>query len=969
MRALTIVMVLLMAGTGFAQDDAATLYAPFDDQLDAAVAAGGAEATVEGEPRFVEGRVGEAVVVNNDNWLSYPLSDNMNPAQGAVEFWLQPIDWVGNNTTDSHFWVGAAGEDRLYIYKFARWRHFTVHVNTDDADQYLSIKDVPIAKWEPGQWHHAVVTWDSANVRLYLDGELESEHSTPSPIDDLGDAIYVGKDLATPQFAAGETAIDELRIYPRPLFPEEVRRAYQRADNPEITQQPYSDLKIYYTGFPSEKRAQMSFVATETVPEGGSATLTIRDPESGMTAVERDLPANEAGTLENVQIDTSEFTPANWDVTVRITDAEDEVLLEKTKKLWIRDRFWKRDPAGIATEVPPPWEPVDVGGLTVKTWNRIYRLGRGMIQSITTEGEQILARPAGFYATPGGTELRHTKDWTLVEETPLQAVFESELALGEARIPQRLTIEFDGFMRLDATVPAGASMDALRFEMPIREQFGEYRHTSFRKEKFYDSGAFEPGRWPASNVYNFWMGTEDFGIDVMLEGCLGWPTQGDDTQLAAEKADGAAVFAADIVRKRTTLQTPLNLSFGIQATPVRPMEEGWRSDWRVAPRVGLNPDPQDAEEFGAKYAVVWWSDEPTTPRWFGFPEPSDPEAFKQMVDDFHARGIKVLVYESLTSASPNTPEAIEYSGEWFRTPNPTALRGPDEEAPPERWRRVDQRHPDWIDFIVGHQARVMEQYGVDGWYFDCARPFPMREGDYPSFAYREACKRAYVAVKNHDPDGEIITHMSAHYITPALSFSDAMLPGEQFRWPLPKWEVKNDYTEVLSLDYARTELTGKNLGCVPVFLPEFGGRSGGERNERNSWHLLAMTRLHDMNVWPIWTAREPFRQMWEAQDRFGIGAEDVEFIGYWDAQVAETDSDEVLASAYARPTSALLVVSNFLGHEDRTVAVRPDLGIIGLEGEVTAEDLLTGEQIAIDAGTMTLDLPEGRARYVVIREQ
>ena len=368
MRLLTIAMIVLLATTfALAQDSAATLYAPFDGELDATMAAGTGEATVEGQPRFIDGRVGQAVVVNNDNWLSYPLQGNMNPAQGAVEFWLMPVDWDGRDQTDSHFWVGATGEDRLYIYKFARWHHFTVHVATDDADKYLSIHDASIMNWEPGEWHHAVVTWDTANVRIYLDGEMVSEHSIPSPITDLGDTIFVGKDLATPQFAAGETAIDELRIYPRPLFPEEVRRAYQRAENPAVAQQSYSDLTLYYTGYPSRNRAEMSFVATETVPEGGAATLTMRDPESGAVAIERDLPATDAGTLESIDLDTTPLTPANWDVVVRIEDVDGNAVLEKTKKLWIRDKFWKRDPKGIAIEVPPPWTPVDVGGLTVKT--------------------------------------------------------------------------------------------------------------------------------------------------------------------------------------------------------------------------------------------------------------------------------------------------------------------------------------------------------------------------------------------------------------------------------------------------------------------------------------------------------------------------------------------------------------------------------------------------------------------------
>ncbi len=968
MRHALIAVLALAAAAGFAQDDAMTFYAPFDGSPEPALATGSAQVTVEGSPRFIAGRVGQAIVVSNDNWLSYPLAGNMNPSQGAVEFWLQPIDWKGTDNTDSHFFVGAFGADRIFIYKFARWRHFTFHVATDDADHYESLR-AGIYPWQPGEWHHAVVTWDPAYLRIYLDGEMKAEASVPSPIDDLGDTIYVGRELATVQFAAGETAIDELRIYARPLFPEEVARAYRRADNPEITRQPYDDLLVYYTGFPSRHRAELQFVSSVRVPDGGSATLTITDPESGATPVEQALTVESTGTLAGCEIDTSGFVPARYDVTVRIADAEGQELLEQSKLLWIRDRFWQREPQGLTTEVPAPWEPVEVGGLTVKTWNRIYRLGRGQVQSITTAGEQILARPLGLVAESGGAALRHSRDWTLVEQTPQQAVFESELALGEARIPQRLTIEYDGFMRLDATVPAGTSLDRLELQAPVRAPIAKYRRNSSQQERYYVSGDFAPGAWPAAEVYDVWLGNEYLGLNVIYEGCIGWPTESDETQVELSASDDEAVFTAHIAREPVTLDRPLNLSFGIIATPVRPMAENWRTNWRLSPRVGEIPDPEVAEEFGAEQAVIWWSERPDTPRWFAFPEPTAPDAFRAMVDDYHARGVKVVVYDNLTNISPNVPEAIEYSGEWFHRPTPALLPDPDHPAPPERWLHANLRNPDWIDFIIGWEARVIDEYGVDGWYYDEAVPYAM-DGTHPVFAYREACRRAWVALHDRKPEGGIITHMSGHYTAAFLSFSDAMLQGEQYRWPLPHWQVRNDYTQVLKLDYARTELTGINLGVVPVFLPEFSGARGGERNRRNTEHLLAVTRLHDMLVWPIWCDPEPIRELWQAQDeRFGIGEPDVEFLPYWEEPPAVTDVEDVLVSGYRRPGRGLLVVSNFLGHEDRTVTVRPNAAVLGFERAFTAADLLTGEPIAVEAGALRLDLPEGRARYVVLMEQ
>ncbi|NLO07474.1 MAG: LamG domain-containing protein [candidate division WS1 bacterium] len=969
MRALLIIAACAAAaGVAIAQDAAATLYAPFDGAPDAAMAAGDDAATVEGSPRFIDGRVGQAIVVNNENWLSYPLAGNMNPSQGAIEFWLKPIDWDGTDDTGSHFFVGAEGEDRVYVYKFARWRHFTFHVRTDDAETYESMQ-AGIYQWQAGDWHHAVVTWDPAYMRIYLDGEMKAEASIPSPINDLGDTIFVGKELATPQFAAGETAIDELRIYPRPLFPEEVARAYRRAEEPQTAQQQYEDLLIYYTGFPSQERADLQFVASVGVPEGGQARLSISDPASGRVAIERDLPVTDDGTIGDVEISTSDLTPAAYDVAVRITDADGNELLAQSKRLWIRDRYWQREPQGLTDEVPEPWTPVEVGGLTAKTWNRIYRLGRGQLQSLTTAGEQILSRPMGLHGAADGAAIRHGNDWTLVSETPQAAVFESELLLGQARIPQRLTVEYDGFMRLDATVPAGARLDTLRLEVPVRREIAQYRRNSSQRERYYVSGELAPGNWPAAEVYDFWLGNEDLGVNVIYEGCIGWPTEGDETQVELTADEDEAVFVTHIAREPVTLERPLELSFGIIGTPVRPLPERWREEWRLSPRIGENPEPEVAEEYGAGYAVIWWSERPDTPRWFAFPEPQDPVAFQQMVDAFHAAGVKVLIYGNLTNLSPNVPEAIEFSGEWFLRPTPALLPDPDDPAPPERWSHTRLQDRSWVDFIIGSQSRVIEQYGVDGWYFDCATPYGSA-GLHPVFDYREACKRAYVALKQRKPDGAIITHMSAHYTAAFLSFSDAMLQGEQFRWPLEHWQVVNDYTQVLRLDYARTELTGRNLGVVPVFLPEFGGMGGGERNERNSEHLLAFTRLHDINVWPIWTRPQPFGAIWKAQDeRFGIGEEDVQFVPYWQTQPAEVDAAEVLVSAYTREGRALLVVSNFLGHEDRRVSVRPNLQLLGLEGEVTAQDLLTGDPVALEAGAMSLDIAEGRARYVVIEER
>ena len=54
------------------------------------------------------------------------------------------------------------------------------------------------------------------------------------------------------------------------------------------------------------------------------------------------------------------------------------------------------------------------------------------------------------------------------------------------------------------------------------------------------------------------------------------------------------------------------------------------------------------------------------------------------------------------------------------------------------------------------------------------------------------------------------------------------------------------------------------------------------------------------------------------------------------------------------------------GDQDQTLTVQPDLELLGLAGGYVAEDLLRGGEIAVAGSAMTLDLPEGRARYVLL---
>jgi len=124
-----------------------------------------------------------------------------------------------------------------------------------------------------------------------------------------------------------------------------------------------------------------------------------------------------------------------------------------------------------------------------------------------------------------------------------------------------------------------------------------------------------------------------------------------------------------------------------------------------------------------------------------------------------------------------------------------------------------------------------------------------------------------------------------------------------------------------------------------------------------------------MLVWPIWCDRKPVGELWRAIDRAGMAEKDVTFLPYWQRPPPATvDSDKVLVSAYSRNGQALLVVSNFLNKTQRTVHVSPNLDRLGLRRGVAflAADIMTEESLPVENGRLIVELPEGRARFVLV---
>lgn len=218
-RAGSVAIAAALAALASAGDDGLLLQMEFEGDL--ALAPGHGAATFSGAeaPAYVEGKFGRALDLGTGQRVMLRTEGNIDRARGTVCMWIKP-HWAGD-LYQNHVFL----QDDLPFETGAnclRLWHWCVGLARfdvrDEGDRYITS---PVKSWRAEEWHHLAATWDtSQGTGLYIDGHKAAARqfeyqSKPSPRLILG-GIPTGDDaLAT---------LDDLRIYDRPLTPDQVRR-------------------------------------------------------------------------------------------------------------------------------------------------------------------------------------------------------------------------------------------------------------------------------------------------------------------------------------------------------------------------------------------------------------------------------------------------------------------------------------------------------------------------------------------------------------------------------------------------------------------------------------------------------------------------------------------------------------------------------------------------------------------------
>ena len=215
----------LVAGAGVA--DGLTLYAPMDGSENAIV--GNGKPVRQEKLKLVPGKFGQAVRLEGGAKLAYPGKGNIDLFRGTVAMlvrkdrpWSEKRSYrllkavAGKTWNENAFYIGGT-----------RWDELSVAQHDRDKTRNLVLSPNKIS-YPAGEWQHLAVTWNGPEIRVYMNGR-EISYKTPSnPMREAPEGvpyrIEIGSETGDQEVLNGE--IDELRIYNRPLTPEEIGTLY-----------------------------------------------------------------------------------------------------------------------------------------------------------------------------------------------------------------------------------------------------------------------------------------------------------------------------------------------------------------------------------------------------------------------------------------------------------------------------------------------------------------------------------------------------------------------------------------------------------------------------------------------------------------------------------------------------------------------------------------------------------------------
>jgi len=697
---------------------------------------------------------------------------------------------------------------------------------------------------------------------------------------------------------------------------------------------------------------------------------------------------------------------------------------------FVREVFpWEHNNLGVSDEVMPPFEPLEVENNAVRAVLREHRhTPAGLWEQVASRGEPLLAAPARWevVAAEGGKDPEACKvegtGWRLIERKPTEVRGEAGFSAGPVRAKVTAEYDYDGMMLVRlALEPTGeAAVHRLSLVVPLEDAKARYMHAVGDGLRHNYAG-FTPegtGRVWDSNRANkleivgtffpyLWLGDGERGICWFADSDRDWVLDEETPTIELVREGDVLAMRVNLVTRPGPLTRRREIVFGLQATPSKPMPEGWRRWTGIRPIEGGRPvrwmgaclywgglfydvypferrldffdklgEARQTQEADREFIDRWMAlvDEKIAPQ--GTPRYDSLKAHVNA--GFHvassspvADGYRLIPYTNARGVGFHVPEFATFQDEWLRY----------------RWFHRNWGKEKNLGYDVD-PGRSFQDYAVwyyremlrcfDGVYWDntflsanfdpvAGRAWTDEQGRvHPTMGLlnlRQLIKRTAIMLWQETRDRPperlppiTLAHMTNTTIVPVLSFANCTMD----------WEWKygyDDFQDRFSPDATVAETIGRQVGAWPTILAGGHPKPDDPRVDFMYRTRLGVALVHEIAVFDYRPARdvEIYGKLFE----FGYGTDACRVFNYWQpGHPVEVEGVDARTLAIACGGRAIAVVTDYGGGGD--CRVKLDLAKLGLKPEAAAVDLENDKPIERTAPG-SFRFPLGKHDFRILR--
>ena len=180
---------------------------------------GNNDGTINGEPKVVAGKIGEALEFDGEkDYVKIPSSDSLITKEVTMEVWVKFDSLPTDEDPGGLNTIFGGHPYELHLTQAGQAQVWTSTSGPFDSNSTLKM----------GVWYHLVGTYDSSKQAIYINGIKDIEGESKGAIELLAFELHIGADDGDIRHVDG--IIDEACVYNRVLSGDEVKQNFETAE-------------------------------------------------------------------------------------------------------------------------------------------------------------------------------------------------------------------------------------------------------------------------------------------------------------------------------------------------------------------------------------------------------------------------------------------------------------------------------------------------------------------------------------------------------------------------------------------------------------------------------------------------------------------------------------------------------------------------------------------------------------------